>query len=69
MDLRTLEVGARLQLKNGNTVVVTARAQSPNSVSIKVVDAPAEPDLEGARGIVSIDSIYGAYTNNELTRF
>ena len=47
MDLRTLEVGARLQLKNGNTVEVTARAQSPNSVSIKVVEAPAEPDLEG----------------------
>ena len=69
MDLRTLEVGTWLQLKNGNTVEVVARAQDPNAVPIKVIVAPEEPDLEGARGVVSVEAIYGALTDDGLTKF
>ena len=69
VDLRTLEVGAKLQLDTGATVEVVAPAESPRSVRVRYVDTLGAPE-RGDNFIHEIyaDQIFGVYTDDTLTQ-
>lgn len=67
MDLRTIEVGTRLQLLNGATVVVIKRSDNASLVRVRYLESPVEPDREGAVGDVPAALVYGAFADDNQT--
>jgi hypothetical protein len=69
VDLRTLEVGAKLQLDTGATVEVVEVSKEPRIVRARYVDTLAAPE-QGDNFVHEIDAdhIYGVYTDDTLTQ-
>jgi hypothetical protein len=57
VDLRTLEIGAKLQLDTGATVEVVEASANPRTVRARYVDT-----------LSAADHIYGVYTDDSLTQ-
>lgn len=68
VDLRTLEVGAKLQMDTGATVEVVEPAQNPRSVRVRYVDTLGSPE-RGDNFVheIAAEQIYGVYTDDTLT--
>lgn len=69
VDLRTLAVGAKLQLDTGATAEVVGHTDDPRSVKVRYVDTLLDPD-QGDNFVheVGADRIYGVYTDDTLTQ-
>jgi hypothetical protein len=67
VDLRTLEVGAKLQLDTGATVEVVEASTNPRSVRARYVDTLSAAE-QGDNFVHEIDAdhIYGVYTDDSL---
>jgi hypothetical protein len=69
VDLRTLEVGAKLQLDTGATVEVVETSSDPRTVRARYVDTLSAAE-KGDNFVHDIDAdhIYGVYTDDTLTQ-
>jgi len=69
VDLRTLEIGAKLQLDTGATVEVVETSQNPRTVRARYVDPLSEAE-KGDNFVheIEADHIYGVYTDDTLTQ-
>jgi hypothetical protein len=69
VDLRTLEVGAKLQLDTGATVEVVEATTNARVVRARYVDTLAAPE-KGDNYVhdIEADHIYGVYTDDTLTQ-
>ena len=68
VDLRTLAIGAKLQLDTGATAEVVGYTDDPRTVKVRYVDTIlSEGERDNFIREIEADQIYGVYTDDTLT--